>query len=101
MNKTIASLAAVLVAALVAGCATQGRTRYDDSKVARIQKDVTTETELVQWFGSPSSRTLGRDGNKSLMWKFPAGHPGGHGGSLSVNFDPSGKVVTYSASEAK
>ncbi len=101
MKQAIATFAAMCVAALLVGCATQGRATYDDSKVARIQKDVTTEAELVQWFGPPSARTLSRDGNKSLLWRFPSGHLGSHAGSLSVNLDSSGKVVTYNASEGK
>ena len=35
-----------------------------------IKKDATTQSELVEWFGPPSSRTMEPDGGKVLTWRF-------------------------------
>ena len=95
-----------VVSLWVVGCATCCRDtsgqRYDDAKVAAIQRGVTTEAELVQWFGPPVSRLMGPDGAKGLNWKF-AGQTAcsGPSGKLEVRLDPQGKVVSYSASASR
>jgi hypothetical protein len=55
--------------ACVFGCATAGRS-YDDSKVAMIEKGVTTEAQLLEWFGPASSRSMAPDGSRTLRWNF-------------------------------
>jgi hypothetical protein len=99
MRRTIELFFIGLLSAWLIGCATAGRV-YDDSKVAGIKKDTTTEAELLEWFGPASSRTLDRDGSKTLTWRFPPAKVGGPGssGALSVKLGPDGKVVSYTAS---
>ena len=99
VRAAIARFVVGLLSACLVGCATPGRS-YDDSKIAMIQKDVTTEGQLVDWFGSPSSRSMGPDGSKALSWKFlPAkGRFTNSPGRLEVRLGADGKVTTYSAS---
>jgi hypothetical protein len=88
-----------LLSVCVLGCATPGRT-YDDGKVAMIKKEVTTEADLLDWFGPAHNRAMAPDGTKVLSWRFP----GGHGqqttssGQLDVKLSAEGKVTSYSAS---
>jgi hypothetical protein len=80
------------------GCATPGHV-YDDDKVSKIKKEVTTEADLLTWFGPASSRSMGPDGSKILAWKFA--HKAartGPAGNLQVHLDPEGRVRDYSAS---
>ena len=96
MRTTIALFVVGLLAVSVLGCATP-RTTYGGAKVAMIQKDVTTEAELLSWFGPAATRTMGPDGSKSLTWNFaPAkGHAGGSSGKLDVKLGADGKVIAY------
>jgi hypothetical protein len=98
--RTIFALFSVgLLSACLLGCATTGRA-YEDAKVAMIKKDVTTEAELLEWFGPASTRMMGPDGTKALSWTFsPAGgHATRSSGRLEVRFSTDGKVITYSGS---
>jgi hypothetical protein len=85
--------------AWLAGCATTGGI-YDDSKIAMIKKDVTTEAELLEWFGPASTRTLAPDGSKNVAWRFAPRKAGaaGSSGKLEVRFGTDGKVAAYTAS---
>jgi hypothetical protein len=64
-----------------------------------IRKNATTETELLEWFGPASSRTMEGDGRKTLSWKFPARTANGRGssGTLQVRLGEDGKVIGYTA----
>ncbi|SPE59586.1 conserved hypothetical protein [Verrucomicrobia bacterium] len=88
-----------LVSTSLLGCATPGWP-YDDAKVAMIKKDVTTEGELLEWFGPASTRAMGPDGTKTLRWSFAAaeGRATRSSGRLEVRLGPDGKVTTYSGS---
>ena len=88
-----------LLSASLLGCATPGRF-YDDSKVAMIKKEATTEAELLDWFGPATTRTMGPDGSKALTWRFtPAkGATSASSGRLEVRFGADGKVTAYNAS---
>ena len=99
MRTTIALLITGLVGICFFGCATPGRT-YDDTRVAMIKKDVTTEAELLDWFGPANTRTLAPDGTKMLSWRFSPGasHTTGSSGRLAVSLGEEGKVRDYSAS---
>jgi hypothetical protein len=92
VRATIALLMVGLLSACLVGCATPGRS-YDDGKVAMIKKDVTTEAELVDWFGPPTTRAMGSDGAKALRWTFSPAK-----GHVEVKLGPDGKVTAYSAS---
>ena len=99
MRRTIELLIIGLLSTLLLGCATSGRV-YDDSKVAMIKKDMTTEADLLEWFGPATSRTLDIDGGKMLTWHFAPAKFGGSGssGRLSVKLGTDGKLTTYAAS---
>src|SRR5512145_1533910 len=60
METLIKFLTVGLSSTWLVGCATPGRV-YDDSKIAMIKKDATTEADLLAWFGPASSRTMGPD----------------------------------------
>jgi hypothetical protein len=98
VRATIALFIVGLLSACLLGCATRGRP-YDDGKVAMIKKDVTTEAELVDWFGPPSSRAMGADGAKALRWTFSPGEgrAASSSGRLDVKLGGDGKVTSYSA----
>ena len=99
MRRTIELFIIGLLSTWLIGCATSGRV-YDDSKVAMIKKDTTTEADLLEWFGPASARTLDRDGGKILNWKLAPAKFSGSGsfGTLSVKLGTDGKVTTYTAS---
>ncbi len=88
-----------LLSACLLGCATPGRV-YDDGKVAMIKKEVTTEADLLDWFGPASTRAMSPDGTKMLSWRFPPadGHRKNSAGKLDVRLGTDGKVTAYSAS---
>ena len=99
MNATIALFIVGLLSACLLGCVAPGRI-YDDGKVALIKQDVTTEADLLDWFGPASTRAMAPDGTKMLSWKFPRekGRGTGSSGRLEVKLDTDGKVTAYSAS---
>jgi hypothetical protein len=99
MRATIALFVVGLLSTFLLGCTAPGRA-YDDAKVALIKKDVTTEADLLGWFGPASTRAMAPDGTKMLSWKFPRGQGRGTGasGRLEVKLDTDGKVTAYSAS---
>ena len=99
MRAAIALFVVGLLSACLLGCATPGRS-YDDSKIAMIQREVTTEAQVLDWFGPPSSRSMGPDGSKALSWKFSPGkgRATSSPGRLEVRLGADGKVTTYSAS---
>ncbi len=75
---------------------------YDDRQIARIQRRETTESQLLEWFGSPDSRDLRADGRTLLAWSFRGRTAGvaGRSGGLNVDLAPDGKVDAYSARRA-
>jgi len=83
---------AALVGLGVCGCATTSR--YDDKKIAAIEKGSTRESDLVNWFGPPDSRNMGANGSKALAWVFRGV---GRSGKLDVQLGPDGTVVSYHA----
>ena len=99
MKKVIRLLAIGLLSAGLIGCATASRP-YDDSKIAMIKKDATTEADLLEWFGPATTRTMGPDGGKDLTWRFAPAKAGsaGSSGRLEVRFGANGKVTAYTAS---
>jgi hypothetical protein len=102
MKTPMTLLTIGLLSLSLLGCATHGKV-YDDSKVAMIKKDATTEAELLEWFGPATTRTMGPDGSKVLTWKFapPKAGTSGSAGRLEVRFGPDGKVNSYNAMGGK
>jgi hypothetical protein len=101
MKKIIRLLAIALLGTWLVGCATPGVV-YDDGKVARIKKDLTTEVELLDWFGPASTRTLGPDGARTMTWKFASAKDRSSrtSGRLEVRLGNDGKVIAYTASSS-
>jgi len=99
VRTTIALFIVGLLSACLLGCASTGRP-YDDGKVAMIKKDLTTEAELLDWFGPARKRMMGPDGTKKLSWSFSAGkcRVANSYATLQVNLSTDGKVTAYSAS---
>lgn len=99
VRTTIALFIVGLLSACLLGCASPGRP-YDDGKVAMIKKGVTTEAELLDWFGPASNRMMGPDGTKKLSWSFSSGkgRAANASGNLQVSLSTDGKVTAYSAS---
>jgi hypothetical protein len=99
VRTTVGLFSVGLLSVCLLGCATPGRA-YDDAKVAMIKKDVTTEAELLEWFGPASTRMMGPDGTKALSWAFSraGGHATRSSGRLEVRLDTDGKVITYAGS---
>lgn len=93
--KTLVRLLVVgLLATWLAGCAISSKD-YDDSKLTLIKKDITTEVELLNWFGPASTRDMSDDGLKELTWIFSTGF--GSPGKLNVHLNADGKVISYTA----
>lgn len=92
----IALFLVALLGACLLGCATPGRP-YDDAKVAMIKQGITTEAELLDWFGPATMRSLGPDGAKTLSWRFApgTGRSADPSGSLEVKLGTNGTVAAY------
>jgi cytoskeletal protein RodZ len=63
------SLVLLCLSLALAACASSG-TNFDETKSSSIEKGVTTENELVQTFGPPTSSTVSADGTKTLVWAY-------------------------------
>lgn len=63
--KTPIAFAGFLLLLIAAGCATSSvkhGNQIDEARVEMIQKGKTTTTEILNWFGSPTSRTTSSNG---------------------------------------
>jgi len=76
---------------------------FDEGNIAKIQKGVTTEADLVAWFGQPSSRLNTSDGTITLMWshyrssyRVVTAHTTGK--TLTVTLGADGTVTSFSSS---
>lgn len=98
---TLTIIAACLCIAVTAltGCVSLGKD-FDEANIAKIQKGVTTEADLVAWFGKPSNRASMSDGTVSLMWShYTSSYMGATTGkTLTVTLDSNGKVSNYTSS---
>lgn len=83
-----------MIAALLAGCGSVGK-NFDSSNVKNIQNNVTTQSEIVEWFGSPFKE--GQE-NGRTMWTYQYDkYSGGDSKSkdLVLLFDGNNKVIAY------
>ena len=94
MKQRVAMLAVPLLLVGAAGCASVG-TPMDPAVLARIKPGVTTEAEMLQWFGSPKSKTLDTTGNLVLTWYYIRVSSSMKQQVLSVLFNPDGIVEKY------
>jgi hypothetical protein len=95
MQRIVRLLIVSLLCTWVVGCASSNT--YDDRKISLITKDTTTEAQLVEWFGSATTRVLSQDGTKVLTWTFPA-RGTTPSGRLEARISSDGKVTAYNAS---
>jgi hypothetical protein len=94
-------IAVLLLCVGLFGCSTPPK-RYDDSKIALITKGATTEAQVVEWFGPPTTRALSPDGSKILTWRFgPRDVRSPDSGTLDVRFGTDGKLISYSAASGR
>lgn len=97
MKKMILVLS---VSLFLAGCVYTG-TNFDESKLANVQKGVTTKQEVVSYFGNPSTTTVDSDGNELLMWTYSIGSAFGADAKVLTVKTHDGKVQSYSVSKSK
>jgi len=51
------------------GCATSSYGKpFDPDQVSMIEEGITTEAQLLEMFGNPTSATIDTEGRKTLMW---------------------------------
>lgn len=111
--QTNALLPIVLVAFWLASCAQPGANKGGrGNEVARIEKGVTTEQQLVAQLGEPQVRGLDSKGRKMLIWnrmdvsstskgwmtvigQFLPRTDTVHEQELEVSFDPYGRVAAW------
>ena len=104
-----------ITALLLCGCASVG-TPVETQNIPKIRKGVTTEAELVQMFGAPSSKRLGPNNGLIETWIYSESRVKGTsfipyagafvGGShvkiqtLMVALDGNGRVQNYAFNES-
>ena len=69
MKTTFQSIASLLLALTLAGCASTGQ-NFDETKISEVKKGVTTEVDLVKLFGAPENRSINSDGILTLTWMY-------------------------------
>jgi hypothetical protein len=72
---------------------------YADQSIARIKRGVTTEAQLLEWFGPPEKRNAAPDGRRDLSWSFAPtfNSASGQAAALHVSLAANGSVDAYSA----
>ena len=94
MKKVLAFIAFAIIAVLIAGCGSVGK-NFDSSKVKNIHNNVTTQAQILEWFGDPFKK--GQE-NGRTMWTYQYDtYSGGNSKSkdLVLLFDDNGKVIAY------
>ena len=91
-------LLTTLAATFIVGCATTGA-KYDDTRIAKIKRGETTEAQLIQWFGPPTSRNMDSSGRSTITWDFGGSShtQARHNAALNVALGTDGTVDAYSA----
>ncbi len=87
-------MAILLAASLFTGCGSVGK-NFDSSNVKNVQNNVTTQAQIVEWFGEPFKK--GQENGKP-MWTYQYDkYSGGDSKSkdLVLLFDGVGKVIAY------
>jgi hypothetical protein len=89
----------IAMAVLLAGCASG--TRFTQRQVDQIEIGATTEAELIQIFGDPTSSTVSAEGSKTLAWMWSYSSIGGFRSGakvLTVMLSPDGLAKDYGVS---
>lgn len=108
-------LAMALAALALAGCAASG-VKVTDAHLAGLKPGETTETQVAQSLGAPTMRTRMSDGSTMMIYSyyemkvrpetfipFAGAFIGGSDGrtnTVTLRFDPSGKLIDTSSSES-
>ncbi len=66
MKRFTVSLSALALILWITGCGTVGKD-FESDKVQNIQKNVTTQSEVLDWFGIPFKEGLE---NEHVMWTY-------------------------------
>lgn len=62
-------LLTLFAAALITSCVSVSSGKHlDPDLIATVKPGVTTESQLIQMFGEPTSRSLNAEGQKALGW---------------------------------
>ena len=89
-----------MAAIILSGCVYTG-TNFDESKLANVQKGVTTKQEVISYFGEPSTTSVDSDGNEMLMWSYSIGSAFGADAKVLAVKTHDGKVESYTVSKSK
>jgi hypothetical protein len=66
MKQSLQSLGSLLIFLLVVGCGSMGKD-FSSDKVQNIQNNVTTQSEVLDWFGIPFKEGIE---NTHTMWTY-------------------------------
>ncbi len=66
MKRSLSYLSSILIFAFAIGCGSVGK-NFDSDKVQNIQNNVTTQSEVLDWFGVPFKE--GTE-NEHTMWTY-------------------------------
>lgn len=66
MKRASILLTVFLISILLAACGTMGK-NFDHSRAGEIQNNVTTQTQILDWFGTPFKE--GTE-NNHIMWTY-------------------------------
>ena len=93
--KTVFSFISIAIFSIfLAGCGSIGE-NFDSTKVQNIKNNVTTQAQIVEWFGEPFKK--GQE-NGRTMWTYQYDKYSGSNTKskdLVLLFDESGKVIAY------
>jgi hypothetical protein len=96
------------LAVLISGCAVVGTSgvQIKPEQLAGFQKGVTSESDVIQALGKPTSLMTSSDGTKTLSYSFARVKAGGFSGSdmqsnvTFIMFDDAGKMLSYNVTES-
>ncbi|NIG74942.1 hypothetical protein F3J34_15215 [Klebsiella sp. Ap-873] len=96
MRKVILTLALAMV---LTSCASVG-SNFDEGQIGNIRKGITTEHEVISYFGKPMSESVDSEGNKVLVWSYSHANAFGSatGKTLMVQLS-NDKVKNYTVSK--
>ena len=93
-------ISGMLAAILLSGCVYTG-TNFDESKLANVQKGVTTKQEVISYYGNRCRSKVDADGNEMLMWTYSIGSAFGADAKVLTVKTHDGKVESYAVSKSK
>lgn len=92
-------IAVILALVSITACATVGK-NIADEQLSEFKPGISTEVDVVEKLGKPSSRTRLGDGSVMISYSFVTMQFGAYNGRIvSVRFSPDGKMVDTTVSE--